>query len=327
MRVAVNRAMGTFVLAGLCGFGLAAPAFAAGMAQPKVEYSADRVITGEGRTFQTKVYCARDKERMEMAEGGAEQVTISRLDKKLSWVVMPSQKAYMELSWEQSRKNAPADLRECTVDMKKAGSETVNGHAATRYDMTATCPDGTGYAGSMWVTKDNIPVKIDTTMKGGPGKSGRVLVELKNLKIAKQDPTLFEVPSGYTKMTIPAFGGAGGFMGGATAPRRKAPAEQAASGDSGTDTGRSYTAQPRDTGAATSGRPSRVKKGSADAGRSYTATGRSYTALPRGTGGAGAGSAEGRSYTSQPRDSGDSGGGTLDKAIGAGQKLKRLFGW
>ncbi len=222
-----------------------------------------------------------------MAEGGAEQVTISRLDKKLSWVVMPAEKAYMELSWEQSRRNAPADLRECTVDMKKAGSETVNGHAATRYDMTATCPDGTGYAGSMWVTRDNIPIRIDSTITGGPGKSGRVLVELKNLKIAKQDPALFAVPPGYTKMTIPAFGGAGGFMGGAGAPQRKKPAEQAATGDSGGDTGRSYTAQPR------------------------------------GAGNGGAGSAEGRSYTAEPRES----EGTLDKAIGTGQKLKRLFGW
>ncbi len=314
MRVAVNRAMGTFVLAGLCALGLAASAGAAGMAQPKVEYSADRVITGEGRTFQAKVYCARDKERMEMAEGGTGQVFITRFDKKLSWVVMPAQKAYMELSWEQSRKNAPADLRECTMDMKKAGTETVNGHSATRYDMTASCPDGNGYKGSMWVTKDNIPVKIDSTMEGPSGKSGRVLVELKNLKIAKQEPALFVVPSDYTKMTIPAFGG-GGFMGGANAPpQRKKPAEQAATGDSGADTGRSYTAQPRATG---------VKKGSADAGRSYTATGRSYTAKPRGAGCGGAGSAEGRSYTAEPRES----EGTLDKAIGAGQKLKRLFGW
>ena len=92
------------------------------------------------------------------------------------------------------------------------------------------------------------------------------------------------------------------------APPRKTPAGQAASGDSGTDTGRSYTAQPRDTEPATPGRPSRVKKGSADAGRSYTATGRSYTTQPRDTG---ASQAE----------------GTLDKAIGTGQKLKRLFGW
>ncbi len=67
-------------------------------------------------------------------------------------------------------------------------------------------------------------------------------------------------------------------------------------------------APPRDAGAASSGSQpgsaGSVKKGSPEAGRSYTSTGRSYTA--------------------QPRDAEPS---AVDKAIGTGQKLKRLFGW
>lgn len=312
MRNAVNKTIAIIALAALCSWGLAATAWPAGMAQPKVEYSADQTVSGEGRTFQAKVYHARDKQRMEMSTGGSGQVFITRLDKKVSWVLMPEQKAYTELSLDQSRKNAPSDLRECTMNMTKAGTETVNGHSTTRYNMEATCPDSSRYAGSMWVTKDNIPVKIDATVQGGSGKGSRVLIELRNLKVTKQDPALFEVPDGYSKFAIPGFGGPAGPMGGTVAPQRKTPAERSASEVSGPDTGRSYTAQPRDTGPTSSSAPPRtgkkVTKGSPEAGRSYTATGRSYTA--------------------QPRDSGTSEeAGTVDKAIGAGQKLKRLFGW
>ncbi len=328
MRNAVNKSVGTFVVTVLFACGLAATAWPAGMTQPRVEYSADQAISGEGQTFQSKIYHARDKQRMEMSAGGSTQIFITRVDKKVSWILMPEQKMYTEFSLGQAPQNAPKDPRECAMETTKAGTETVNGHSTTRYAIKAACPDGSSYSGSMWTTKDYIPVKIDATMEGKSGAGRRVVVELRNLKIGKQDPALFEVPQGYSKFTIPAFGGSGDFTGGPAAPRKKAPPEQAASDAAGQDSGRSYTAQPRDAGASSSGRIPRVKKGSADAGRSYTATGRSYTAQPRGAGSGGSGSDAGRSYTSEPRDSGASGaGGTLDKAIGAGEKLKRLFGW
>ncbi len=320
MQNAVNKAVGTFVLAGLCACGLAATAWPAGMTQPRVEYSADQTISGEGQTFQSKIFRAREKQRMEMSAGGTGQVFITRLDKKVSWVLMPEQRMYTELSLGQAQQNAPNDLRECAMETTKAGAETVNGYATTRYNMKATCPDGTRYSGSIWATKDDIPVKTDATLQGASGAGRRVVIELRNLKIGKQDPALFDIPQGYSKFTIPAFGGSGGLMGGA-APQRKAPPEQAASEGAGQDSGRSYTAQPRDAGAPSSGGVPRAKKGQADAGRSYTAQ-------PRGAGSGGSsdsGNSAGRSYTSQPRDSGAE--GTLDKAIGTGQKLKRLFGW
>ncbi len=308
MRNAANKTIAIFALAALCSWGLASTAWPAGMVPPRVEYSADQTISGEGQTFQSKIYHARDKQRMEMSAGGTGQVFITRLDKKVSWVLMPEQKMYTELSLGQARQNAPKDLSECAIKTTKAGAETVDGHSTTRYDMEATCPDGSRYSGSIWATKDSIPVKMDATLQGTSGAGTRVVVELKNLKIGKQDPALFEVPEGYSKFAIPAFGGAGGFTGGAAAPRKKAPAEQSTSEVSGPGGGRSYTAQPRDAGATSAGGVPRVKKGSGEAGRSYTATGRSYTA--------------------QPRDSGAPGAeGTLDKAIGTGQKLKRLLGW
>ncbi len=61
MRIAVNKTVWTFALAGLCACGLVATAWAAEMTPPRVEYSADQTISGEGQTFQSKIYHARDK--------------------------------------------------------------------------------------------------------------------------------------------------------------------------------------------------------------------------------------------------------------------------
>ncbi len=71
MRNAVNKTVPTFVVAGLCACGLAATAWPAGMTQPRVEYSADQTISGDGQTFQSKIYRARDKQRMEMSAEGS----------------------------------------------------------------------------------------------------------------------------------------------------------------------------------------------------------------------------------------------------------------
>jgi hypothetical protein len=50
-------------------------------------------------------------------------------------------------------------------------------------------------------------MKMDTVVKNGRDKS-RMTITLRNLKIAAQDASLFEVPAGYN--ALPSFGG-GGF--------------------------------------------------------------------------------------------------------------------
>jgi hypothetical protein len=60
------------------------------------------------------------------------------------------------------------------------------------------------------MTKDNIMMKLDV-IAVDKGKKDRMKMELDNLKIGKQDPALFEVPSGYSKMDM-SMGGMGKMM-------------------------------------------------------------------------------------------------------------------
>lgn len=124
-----------------------------------------------------------------------------RMDKKLVWMLMPDTKMYMETTIKEGKKNS-RDVSDCTLDQKISGTEMVNGVKATRSKINMSCPDDMQYTGDMWVTKEGIMVKMDVAGKARGTKSVRMKTELKNLKIAKQDPALFEIPAGYTKMSM-----------------------------------------------------------------------------------------------------------------------------
>ncbi|MDH4230520.1 MAG: DUF4412 domain-containing protein [Nitrospirota bacterium] len=203
------------------------------LAQPKVEYSADTYFETEEMSFSGRTYQALNgKQRQEINMEGSRQITITRMDKKLIWVLMPNTKTYMEMSINEGKKES-RDVHDCDVDQKNAGTETVNGVKATRSKVSMSCPDGQ-YTGDMWVTKEGIMVKMDAAGKAEGSKTVRMKTELKNLKIARQDPALFEIPAGYTKMSFGNPMSAAGL--GAT--KKKPSAKQTQQ-----NSGRDYTSQ------------------------------------------------------------------------------------
>ena len=174
-------------------------AFSAGFVRPTAEYSADRIMTGAA-SMTAKVYAAPEKERMEIKEGGG-VVSIVRMDKNLVWTLIASQKMYMESNW----KRAQGDYGNCDVRQTEKGREEINGFQTRKMEIDISCPDNEKYTGMVWMTKENIPVLIETSKVGSKKEAMRI--ELKNLKIGKQDPALFEVPAGYKMMKMPSFGG------------------------------------------------------------------------------------------------------------------------
>ena len=177
---------------------------AASLPEPKVDYSADSTMETEGgMTMKSRVYHSPGKQRMEM--GGADgNVTIIRRDKKVTWQLMGNM--YMEMPMDQLES---PDLNSMDVEQTVVGNETVNGVQTTKYKMIATKKDGSKFGGFFWTTKDGIPMKMDLLSKEGDKKM-RIVSELTNLKVEKQNPALFEIPAGYTKNDMGAMMGQGG---------------------------------------------------------------------------------------------------------------------
>ena len=187
----------------------AIPGWAAQLSRPQVEYSADSTIQNEEGTIQQHVYVTPTKERKEMLTGeGDGGIQIFRYDTKVMWILMPSEKMYMENSiMGKSKGNDPSQW---TYEDTAMGEETLNGTRVTKYKTIATSTDGKKYGGFSWRTKEGISIKSDLLYKEGNEKK-RMMTELKNVMIGRQDPKLFEVPEGYTKLDM--AGMMGGMMG------------------------------------------------------------------------------------------------------------------
>jgi hypothetical protein len=86
------------------------------------------------------------------------------------------------------------------VSRKEVGSDTVNGHPATKYEVTAKVDDKVMQIYQWWATDINFPVKTAAI-------DGSWSMEYRDVKIGSQSDSLFEVPAGYKKMSLPRIPG------------------------------------------------------------------------------------------------------------------------
>ena len=178
--------------------------------ESQAQYSADSYTENAEMTLKEKVYVAPGKIRKEQAMGDSTPVTITRMDKGVVWTLMPGDdKMYMETSMQQAQSQSPGvDTSGSQMEKTEAGKEVVNGHEAIKYKVIMTDAKGNKLGGFQWVVSPGIQIKLDAVSKEKNSKE-RIKMELTNLKIGKQDPALFEIPDGYTKMVMPSIPGMG----------------------------------------------------------------------------------------------------------------------
>lgn len=189
----------------------------------KVEYSADYVMeTAEG-AMRGRLNGAPGLERREDLVEGTTMVSIRRDDKKVLWMLMPTERMYMEMKFGQMEggKSRTPSPEEYKTEMTTEGREEVNGVMTTKSKVIMTGADGSKMGGFWWTTDDGLLVKMDV-ISVAKGEKIRMKRELSNVKIGPQPKDLFEIPAGYQTM---GMGSAGGMLG---LPR---PAEDAQAGD------------------------------------------------------------------------------------------------
>jgi hypothetical protein len=175
--------------------------------QPKVAYSATRVIEMEGKTLEQKVYHERGRERAEMAVQGMTGAIITRPDLGLAWVLL-TRNMYIEASTADAAAlpgGDPTDVE--VVEFKAMEVEEVDGHYGRRFDVRIRTGDGSVEDGRMWLDANDIPVRMEAVVSI-EGKRGEIVMRLRDLAVGDQPDHLFELPAGAQKMD---FGGLGAF--------------------------------------------------------------------------------------------------------------------
>ncbi len=183
---------------------------AANFALGQTEFSAEIVNTQKSdNPVQAKIYFAKDKMRIESQErnargGGAyimnfaTETALVIMDQQHMYMEMPAQAQTRGMSYSFFRtgdvENACGDWLKLAKNKggtcHKIGNETVNGRSTVKYEGT----NSSGETSDVWLDpKLRFPVKWQGKNSGG---------ELRNIQEGSQQSSLFEVPSGYTKMDM-----------------------------------------------------------------------------------------------------------------------------
>ena len=161
------------------------------------ELSATIVSTSAGQKVTMKMYMKPNKYRTDHEAAGSS--TIFRKDLNKSWMIMKEQKTYMEMPGGKDEQIQTAEEKvKGEVSRKKVGSETIDGHPTIKYEVTAKMGDKVVKTYQWWATDINFPVKTAAI-------DGSWAMEYRDIRFGKQADSLFEVPSGYKKMTIPGM--------------------------------------------------------------------------------------------------------------------------
>jgi len=176
---------------------LATVLFLAASLTQAAEFTATMVTKAGGLEIPGKVFVKGEKMRNEMQTAGQTGIHIMRPDKQVVWIVLPQQKAYMEMPISQEAQQKMLTLTEKQkAAMKKVGAETVNGYVCDKYETTMSNQGKSMKVFTYVATDLGIPIKMVSA-------DGSFSVAYKDIKPGQVADSLFEPPQGYQKMKLP----------------------------------------------------------------------------------------------------------------------------
>jgi hypothetical protein len=154
------------------------------------DFSADMISTTKSGIFKGKMFISKDKTRMETPES----ISISRMDRKLVWILMPKEKKYMEQSFDPGKAVATSEKVNGEIERKLIGQEKIDGKMTNKYQVVYT-QNKKKVTILQWIAAGlQMPVKTAAV-------DNSWTMEYKNIKRAKQPDSLFEVPADYQKFS------------------------------------------------------------------------------------------------------------------------------
>lgn len=178
---------------------IAASASAATIGEAKVGFSADRTLVVDGKPYQGKMFAMPGMERHEQNLNGIPAVFVLHGGSPLAELVLPQLHTVVDFT-------LPAELHlfsDPRLKRRALGSETVNGIPTTKYAIDASVQEGHG-EGTMWMSADGIPMKLDGTFTRTNGKEGKLHWELSHVMLGPQAAAQFEAPKNYSKLPAEA---------------------------------------------------------------------------------------------------------------------------
>jgi len=160
-----------------------------------MEFSAEQTTRIGKRTMTGKIYFQPDRWRVEMVSAEGPKISINRLDKAVTWVLLPN-RSYVELPLRIDQVPRIGPKIEGEIARKRLGTEVIGGLATEKYEVTVESEKKREIL-YQWVAPD-IKFAVKTASADGQWES-----IYSSVTLGPQKPQLFELPAGYTKAPLP----------------------------------------------------------------------------------------------------------------------------
>jgi hypothetical protein len=156
------------------------------------DFSANVVSHTKEGTFSGKIYVLNNRIRMEMP--GA--VTITRMDEMTAFILIPEQKIYMEQQIDPSLFVSTSGKLQGETERVFVADEMAGGRNTKKYRVSYNSQAGNATV-FQWIDPNmSMPVKTADV-------DGKWSMEFSNIVTGPQDGSLFDIPGGYAKFTMP----------------------------------------------------------------------------------------------------------------------------
>ncbi len=160
-----------------------------------MEFSAEQKMRIGKRAMSGKIYFQPDRWRVEMASPEGPKVSISRLDKAITWLLLPG-RSYVEMPLRLDQVPRVGPRVEGEVARKQVGVESIGGRKTEKYEVIVES-EGKREILYQWVAPD-IKFAMKTASADGQWEN-----EYSSVLMGPQKAELFELPAGYTKAPSP----------------------------------------------------------------------------------------------------------------------------
>ncbi len=152
-----------------------------------LEFSADQITKINGHSRKANIYYRDDRWRLEHHDLGPVNVTIVRKDKQVMWLLLSRMKHFKTVPYDPEQAPKVAERMEGEIAREEIGTEVLDGHPTTLYQVTVQRGDRTDVYYQWLATDIRFPLKLAK-------KDGSWIVEYRHVKLRPTSDFLFQLP-------------------------------------------------------------------------------------------------------------------------------------
>src|SRR5579884_3341217 len=152
-----------------------------------LEFTADQITRIDGHVRKANIYYRDDRWRLEHHDLNPVNVTIVRKDKQVMWLLLSRMRHFKTVPYDPEQAPKVGEKLDGEVTREEIGTETLDGHPTTLYEVTVRVGDRTDLY-YQWLANDiHFPLKLAR-------KDGSWIVEYRHVKLRPVSDFLFQLP-------------------------------------------------------------------------------------------------------------------------------------